>query len=453
MAGFEGLYNFYNIGATSSAEPMGAIKNGLRYARDGHGASQETRNKYLIPWINKEKAITGGGIFIGSSYISVGQNTVYFQKFHVTDTKGGNLFWHQYMTNVLAPYSESKSIYQGYKNNGLIDSPMHFIIPVYNNMPEIPVDNPNIIKSDFKNDNTKVYCNANKVNIRTGPSTSYEILTQLNETDKMTRIAKGIQNGDRWDKIRLENGMIGYIYQTYVTEKPPIVEVTGIELDTQEIYLSIGEKITLNAKIEPENANNPNILYEVENPNIVSIDTAGNVTALTEGKSKIKAISQENNSIQKECTIIVTRKLMIDEILFQKPLVKQGIYITGIPDKLNTVKDIKKYIKTNLEIESLNYRNEILSENDKVGTNCKIQIKENGNILKKYNIILYGDVNGDGKINSVDVLVLQRHILEIQKLEPIYQRAGNINKNGKKPSSVDLLLIQRHILEIKQIEQ
>lgn len=37
------------------------------------------------------------------------------------------------------------------------------------------------------------------------------------------------------------------------------------------------------------------------------------------------------------------------------------------------------------------------------------------------------------KINSVDVLVLQRHILEIQKLEPIYQRAGNINKNGKKP--------------------
>ena len=32
--GFEGLYNFYNIGATSSSEPMGAIKNGLQYAKD-----------------------------------------------------------------------------------------------------------------------------------------------------------------------------------------------------------------------------------------------------------------------------------------------------------------------------------------------------------------------------------------------------------------------------------
>ena len=28
--GYKGLYNFYNIGATSSAEPMGAIKNGLQ---------------------------------------------------------------------------------------------------------------------------------------------------------------------------------------------------------------------------------------------------------------------------------------------------------------------------------------------------------------------------------------------------------------------------------------
>lgn len=64
VKGYEGLYNFYNIGATSSSEPMGAIKNGLQYAKDGKGASQATKDKYLIPWNNKDKAITGGGIFI-----------------------------------------------------------------------------------------------------------------------------------------------------------------------------------------------------------------------------------------------------------------------------------------------------------------------------------------------------------------------------------------------------
>ena len=536
VEGYKGLYNFYNIGATSSAEPMGAIINGLKYARDGKGASQETKNKYLIPWDNKEKAITGGGIFIGSSYINVGQNTVYFQKFHVTDTKGGELFWHQYMTNVLAPYSESKSIYQGYKNNGLIDSPMHFIIPIYNNMPEIATSNPNILESDYQTDNTTVYSNGSKVNIRTGPSTSYEVITQVNQWDKMTRIGKGIQNGEKWDKVKLENGIIGYIFQNYVTETAPIMpieqihlkidnpiiskgekakieieilpveakdnkiqwsssdssivmvdnlgnitalragtavitakaegsdvkgtisiqvtsRVTGIELEESEIYLSVGETYSLNAKVQPEDADNPNILYKVENEDVLTINENGIITALIEGNSKIQVISEENNNIQTECHVIVTRNLGENEIIFQEPLKHQGIYITGIPDNNNTVSEIKKNIITNLETEIVNSKNEALSNEDKVGTNCKLQIKENENLLKSYEFILYGDVNGDGRINSVDLLVLQRHILELQFLEPIYQKAGNINKNGKKPTSVDLLLIQRHILGLKTIEQ
>ena len=56
VSGYKGLYNFYNIGATSSSEPMGAIKNGLQYAKDGKGASEQTKTKYLIPWNNKEKS-------------------------------------------------------------------------------------------------------------------------------------------------------------------------------------------------------------------------------------------------------------------------------------------------------------------------------------------------------------------------------------------------------------
>ena len=53
----------------------------------------------------------------------------------------------------------------------------------------------------------------------------------------------------------------------------------------------------------------------------------------------------------------------------------------------------------------------------------------------------------------MDLLVLQRHILEIKPLIGLELKAGNIDKSGKGPSSVDLLKIQRHILEIKQIEQ
>ena len=80
-------------------------------------------------------------------------------------------------------------------------------------------------------------------------------------------------------------------------------------------------------------------------------------------------------------------------------------------------------------------------------------VSPDGKILKEYQIIIYGDVNGDGKINSVDLLVLQRHILEIETLDDIYQKSANIRKNANKPSSVDLLSIQRHILGLQIIKQ
>ena len=453
VSGYEGLYNFYNIGATSSAEPMGAIKNGLQFAKDGKGASQTTKNKYLIPWNNKEKAISGGGIFIGSSYIQVGQNTVYLQKFDVNDDRGSNLFSHQYMTNVLAPYNEARSIYKGYQKNGILDLQISFIIPIFNNMPDIQYESPNINSNNYVADNTKVYCNATNVNLRTGPSTSYEVITMLSKDAKMTRIAKSISNGERWDRVQLENGMVGYIFQTYVTEMPAYNKVTGINLDKEELYISIGENLKINAYIEPANANNIKINFKSDDEKIATIDENGVITAQKEGETIIYAISEENENIKAKCKITVVRKMQEAEVQFTVPLILNNLDVSGIDYNQNTVGDIKNNIISNLEIVIVNSNNEILSDDVIIGTGNKIQVKEDGKILKEYQIIVYGDVNGDGKINSVDLLVLQRHILEIETLDDIYQKSANIRKNANKPSSVDLLLIQRHILGLQIIKQ
>ena len=453
VSGYEGLYNFYNIGATSSTEPMGAIKNGLQFAKDGKGASQATKNKYLIPWNNKEKAISGGGIFIGSSYIQVGQNTVYLQKFDVNDDRGSNLFSHQYMTNVLAPYNEARSIYKGYQKNGILDLQISFIIPIYNNMPDIQYESPNINLNNYVADNTKVYCNATNVNLRTGPSTSYEVITMISRDAKMIRIAKSISNGERWDRVQLENGMVGYIFQTYVTEMPAYNKVTGINLDKEELYISIGENLKINAYIEPANANNTKINFKSDDEKIATIDENGVITAQKEGETIIYAISEENENIKAKCKITVVRKMQEAEVQFTTPLILNNLDVSGIDYNQNTVGDIKNNIISNLEIVIVNSNNEILSDDAIIGTGNKIQVKEDGKILKEYQIIIYGDVNGDGKINSVDLLVLQRHILEIETLDDIYQKSANIRKNGNKPSSVDLLLIQRHILGLQIIKQ
>ena len=151
VPGYEGLFNFYNIGATSEPIFMDVIRNGLRFARrtEGRGINNE---ELLIPWNTKERAMTGGAIFIGSRYINVGQNTIYLQKFDVNPERGYPLFWHQYMTSLLAPGSEARILYNAYRDIGLLDEAIHLIIPVFENMPEIKVESPNIDPEDFKED-------------------------------------------------------------------------------------------------------------------------------------------------------------------------------------------------------------------------------------------------------------------------------------------------------------
>ena len=535
VSGYKGLYNFYNIGATSSSEPMGAIKNGLQYAKDGKGASEQTKTKYLIPWNNKEKAITGGGIFIGSSYINIGQDTIYLQKFHVTSNNGGELFWHQYMTNVLAPYSESKLIYNGYANMNMLNNSMTFIIPVYNNMPETPVENPNILESDFVDDNTKVYADVQTtLNIREGPSSSYEVLTSVDRNIQMTRIAKGKQKGELWDKVKLPNGIVGYVFQSYLKEVPE-KQIEKINVKIDKTTINKGETIKLNVEILPEEAKNHEVIYSSNNNNVAQVDGSGNITGIKSGKATITVKAKENNvsssvnitvytpvsdvilqedeiylqkeeeitikpiilptdasnknisfksldtnvvtvtnnglikaieegtttievkteegAITKQVKITVLGQLEDADIEFSEELKINNNIISGWNTKKLSVSDIKEKITTKFDIEIYNSKGKKLEKNETIGTGSKIRFLENGKVKMEYKVVIYGDVNGDGKINSIDLLVLQRHILEIEQLQGPFLLAGNINKNGKNPSSIDSLLIQRHILELKLIEQ
>lgn len=117
--GYEGLYNYFNVGATGKSETE-CIVSGLQHARKEG-------------WTSAYWSILGGADVISSNYIKRGQDTLYLQKFNVT-TNG--TYWHQYMQNVSAAYSEGKSTYGIYRNAGALDSPFVFRIPVYRNMPE-----------------------------------------------------------------------------------------------------------------------------------------------------------------------------------------------------------------------------------------------------------------------------------------------------------------------------
>lgn len=125
--GYEGLYNYLNIGAYASSG-MTAVQRGLWWAA-GAGTGATSYNR---PWNTRYKAILGGAEYYAGQYIKNSQNTLYLKKFNVANGVS-NAGLHQYMTNIQGAAAEAaflKSAYSGFE-----DIPMSFSIPVYTGMP------------------------------------------------------------------------------------------------------------------------------------------------------------------------------------------------------------------------------------------------------------------------------------------------------------------------------
>ncbi len=203
---------------------------------------------------------------------------------------------------------------------------------------------------------------------------SYDILTTISREEVMTRIGRGIQNGERWDKVKLNDGLIGYVFQSYIKEYKEEVE----EPPKEEYYVNFDTTL----RIEEDTISN---------------------------------LNYEDLSVE----------------------------------------SIKGLIDTNLNIEIYNNKQKLLDNTENIGTGSKLVLKDTEGIIKyEYVFILYGDVNGDGTIDSLDSLVIQKHLLEIKLITDKYLlKSANIQKTGEEPTSLDIFKIQKHILEIKFIEQ
>lgn len=128
-AGYEGYYNFFNIGAYQT-DTMSAVTRGLWYAAQS--------GSYGRPWNSIEKSIVGGALYYGENFVSQGQDTFYLKKFNV---QGNNKYKHQYMTNVEAAAGEGAKLSRAYTDE-MKTQALVFKIPVFDNMPETPCAKP-----------------------------------------------------------------------------------------------------------------------------------------------------------------------------------------------------------------------------------------------------------------------------------------------------------------------
>ena len=301
-SGYEGYYNFYNIGATQGTNP---VANGLKYAA-GIGVSDANKTKYMLPWNSQYKAIVGGSVWIGSGYINSKskQNTLYFQKYN---TSGGN-YAHQYMGNIVAPLTESKSVLSTYNSMGITESSFTFIIPYYKNMPSEACKLPEKSNLNPNNYLTALYVyngNTDLVSGFDGAVTTWDLGTVSSSTSKLTIKATPVNSAATVSGVKtvsLETGENTFkvnvtaangdkrTYTIQVTRsKNASVPLKSISLSSTSLSLYKDNSATLKVTYNPTTTtDNKTVTWTSSNTKVAKV-SGGKITAVGAGNATITA--------------------------------------------------------------------------------------------------------------------------------------------------------------------
>ena len=91
-----------------------------------------------------------------------------------------------------------------------------------------------------------------------------------------------------------------------------------------------------------------------------------------------------------------------------------------------------------------------LQSTDVLATGQQLNIRTAANEDKTYTLVVIGDTSGDGNVTILDLLQVQKHILNSKALTNAYFEAGDTSGDGK-ITILDLLQIQKHLVEGKKL--
>lgn len=120
-----------------------------------------------------------------------------------------------------------------------------------------------------------------------------------------------------------------------------------------------------------------------------------------------------------------------------------GTTVSTVVSKLNGAKSVSV----------VNANGNGISGNTRLGTGSVITVLDNDGVTKyKYTVVMYGDVNGDGNVNSVDYVNIKNYVMKKNQLSSVSLKGADVNKNGI-TDAVDYVIIRNYIMGKTNISQ
>lgn len=233
-----------------------------------------------------------------------------------------------------------------------------------------------------------------------------------------------------------------------------LVKNLDIEIGNEKIYLLKNDKKQLSYHVTPYLPTGVSVKFKVQDNNIAEIDNNDLITSKNIGITllEVEFLNEKKEKISSNNIEIDVKNLEEGEYFQIQNYKEEKSIITKInPQTIKT-----EFLKNFLSSDNLEF--EIIENKDVIGTETRVILKrkseieeESGEILKDLICIIYGDVNSDGKISTMDYTLIKNHIMDVKKItEYSIKEAADVNGDGR-VSTLDYTLIKNHIMDVKKI--
>lgn len=485
-------YNFFNIGATGSNDAE----------VQATGLAEAVRNG----WTSQYLAIRGGASTVKNNYIRSGRSTLYFQKFWSIDS---NYTLYQYMQNLLAPVNEGYTTMSAYSSQGKLNSTFVFTIPVYENMPSTACGRPTPTY-DTTNPNYKLSSISVKGTNMEGATANYSLTPTFNMdttsysisvpynvasidvsasafagTSTITGTGKhslAVGNNTISVVCKAEfgtsrtytitvNRSAGSTYLTSLTPGTGTLDKTFNRTTFDYTVYVANSTTSLNLVYAKDSDNNQQYVNLRKGDTVISenVGTTVTISDLEEGSndyyldvypSKSDTSSMSTYKITVNRLTNTTYDLSSYQVSGAESDYASTIrYINGFAIGETVGNIISKLKVTNGSVKIVaaesSHSASAKSNDSVIATGDMIYIMDaNGTPMQNLEVILYGDVNGDGLVNLFDRAYIKRYLWGYtDTLTGIYLRAGDVYSASSGIDLYDRAYLKRYLWGMSELSQ